>query len=498
MTAGLTTPDIDAVLWLVPAVTSFDPISGVVGTSVTVSGSGLSGATAVTFNGTAATSFSVVSDTQVTASVPAGATTGKVAVTTPGGTSTSAASFTVISPTATVTAPSGSFAQGTITPVTWTTPSAVTSGEFGVWIRSSTGSWYVGAIVAANGTASYARNVNLSMIPGSGYYATVYWRPTPTSGWINGAVGPAFTITAAGPTATVTAPSGSFAQGTITPVNWTTATPLASGEFGVWVRSSTGAWYIGAVVPANGTSSYSRTVNLSMAQGTGYYATVYWRPTPTSAWTGGAVGPAFAITAPSPTPTVTAPTGSFVQGTLTPVTWTTPTAVASGEFGVWVRNSAGAWYIGAVVPANGTSSYSRTVNLSMAPGAGYYATVYYRPTPTSAWINGAVGPGFTITGAGPTITVTAPTGAIVQGTLTPVTWTTPAAVTSGEFGVWVRNSAGAWYIGAVVPADGTSSYSRTVNLSMAPGSGYYATVYYRATPSSGWINSAIGPAFTIL
>jgi uncharacterized protein (TIGR03437 family) len=45
-------------------------------------GNGLTGATAVSFNGTAA-SFSVVSATEITATVPTGATTGTVSVVTP-------------------------------------------------------------------------------------------------------------------------------------------------------------------------------------------------------------------------------------------------------------------------------------------------------------------------------------------------------------------------------------------------------------------------------
>ena len=80
---------------LVPNITSLNPASAVAGTSVTITGTSLIQATKVTFGGVAATSFTVNSDTQITAIVPTGAKTGKIAVTTKGGASSSAASFTV-------------------------------------------------------------------------------------------------------------------------------------------------------------------------------------------------------------------------------------------------------------------------------------------------------------------------------------------------------------------------------------------------------------------
>ena len=62
---------------------------------VIILGNNLTGSTAVSFNGTAAT-FTVVSDTEITATVPAGATTGFVTVATPGGTLTSNKKFGVV------------------------------------------------------------------------------------------------------------------------------------------------------------------------------------------------------------------------------------------------------------------------------------------------------------------------------------------------------------------------------------------------------------------
>ena len=77
-----------------PAFTSFAPTSGPVGARVTLTGSGLTSTTTVSFSGSAAT-FKVVSDTQVTATVPAGAVSGPITVTTAGGTATSTGRFTV-------------------------------------------------------------------------------------------------------------------------------------------------------------------------------------------------------------------------------------------------------------------------------------------------------------------------------------------------------------------------------------------------------------------
>jgi hypothetical protein len=86
-----------------PTLTSFTPPSGPVGTVVTITGTNLTGATDVEFNGTAAITFTVNSATTITATVPTGASTGTISVTTPWGTVASATSFTVL-PRPTITA----------------------------------------------------------------------------------------------------------------------------------------------------------------------------------------------------------------------------------------------------------------------------------------------------------------------------------------------------------------------------------------------------------
>jgi hypothetical protein len=70
------------------------PTSAAAGTAVTILGANLTGSSAVSFNGTAAT-FTLVSDTEITTTVPAGSTTGTVTVTTPKGTLSSNVVFTI-------------------------------------------------------------------------------------------------------------------------------------------------------------------------------------------------------------------------------------------------------------------------------------------------------------------------------------------------------------------------------------------------------------------
>jgi len=78
---------------VLPTIKSISPTSGPVGTLVTVTGSGLTGATSVTVDGKAA-SFTAVSSTEITVTVPNTAKTGKIVVTTAGGSATSK-TFTV-------------------------------------------------------------------------------------------------------------------------------------------------------------------------------------------------------------------------------------------------------------------------------------------------------------------------------------------------------------------------------------------------------------------
>jgi hypothetical protein len=80
---------------LAPQITSFNPTSGQAGDVITVTGKRFTGTTAVKIGSTNAT-FTVVSATELTFTIPAGSVTGPVSITTPNGTGISTSAFTVL------------------------------------------------------------------------------------------------------------------------------------------------------------------------------------------------------------------------------------------------------------------------------------------------------------------------------------------------------------------------------------------------------------------
>jgi uncharacterized repeat protein (TIGR03803 family) len=85
----------DRIFRVPPQLTSFSPSQGNAGTIVTLNGSGLIQASRITIGGAAVGFYTVVSDSKLRVSVPAGAKTGRIVVTTPGGETTSSARFKV-------------------------------------------------------------------------------------------------------------------------------------------------------------------------------------------------------------------------------------------------------------------------------------------------------------------------------------------------------------------------------------------------------------------
>jgi hypothetical protein len=109
-----------------PTISGFSPSSGAVGSSVTITGTNFTGATAVKFNGQSA-SFTVGSSTSISATVPNCSSTGTISVTTPSGSATSSGSFTVTGCGSTQLLVNPGFETGTASP--WVASSGVISNS---------------------------------------------------------------------------------------------------------------------------------------------------------------------------------------------------------------------------------------------------------------------------------------------------------------------------------------------------------------------------------
>jgi hypothetical protein len=131
-----------------PTVSSVSPVSGPTagGTSVTISGGNFTGASAVTFGGVAATSFTVNSAAQISATAPAHAVGAvDVAITTPGGSVTSSGAYTYV-------------AVLTLT----STPSAL----------AQLGQTYSQTNVAGGGTSPYTYSISAGAVPAGTTFST--------------------------------------------------------------------------------------------------------------------------------------------------------------------------------------------------------------------------------------------------------------------------------------------------------------------------------------
>lgn len=118
-----------------PTITSFSPASTGTNYNVIINGTNFTGATAVSFGGVNATSFTVNSAVKITAKVGAGAS-GNVSVTTPGGTATRAGFIYCLTPSVKVTANKTSpLCAGTKVTFTATTVNAGTSPIY-QWIKN--------------------------------------------------------------------------------------------------------------------------------------------------------------------------------------------------------------------------------------------------------------------------------------------------------------------------------------------------------------------------
>ena len=322
-----------------PAITSFTPATGSTDSVVTIIGSNFTGATAVSFGGTGALSFTIVSATSITAVVGSGAS-GNVSVTTAGGTATLGGFIYVAPPPAAPTITSFTPANAptdSLVSIVGTNFTGVTAVSFGGTPAASftvVSSGYITAIVGAGASG----NVSVTADGGTATLGGFTYDTPP----------PAPAITSFTP-----ATGSTDSVVTITGSNFTGATAVSFGGTGALSFTIVSATSITAVVG----SGASGNVSVTTAGGT--------------ATLGG-----FTYIAPAAAaPTITsftpdnAPTDSLVS--IVGTNFTGVTAVSFGGTSAASFTVVSSGYITAIVGAGASGNISVTADGGTAALGGF-------------------------------------------------------------------------------------------------------------------------------
>ncbi|MBN9321677.1 MAG: IPTL-CTERM sorting domain-containing protein [Delftia acidovorans] len=387
-----------------PTVTSISPTSGpqAGGTTVTLTGTNLSGATAVTFGATAATGFTVNSATQITATAPAGTGTVDVRITTVGGTSATSAAdqFTYVpAPTVTSVSPaSGSSIGGTTVTLTGTNFTGATAVTFGG--TAATGFTVNSATqITATAPAGSAGTVDVRVTTTGGTSATgaagqfTYVAITVTPATLAGTpkVGVSFneTLTASGgatPYTFAMASGSTLPTGlSLSPAGVISGTPTAAGAFSFTVQATDNSsisgqrTYSGSVTAATVVLTPAASTLPAARLNTAYAGQTFTASGGTAPYTYASSG--------------TLPTGMTFNAS-TGVLSGTPTAAGSFTFTITATDSS----TGTGAPfTSGSTSYTLVVNSTnadlsalalssgtLAPGFGAGTLAYTATVPNSS------------------------------------------------------------------------------------------------------------------
>jgi formylglycine-generating enzyme required for sulfatase activity len=479
-----------------PTLSSVSPVSGPTtgGTTITLTGTNLTGATGVSVGGTACTSVQAVNATTVTAVTPANTVGVKtVTVTAVGGTASLAGGFTYINaPTLTSVSPqAGPVGGGTLLTLTGSNLTGTTSVT-------------VGGVAATGITVLSATTVRATTSAGSAGPASIVLTTPGGTASLPGA----FTY-AASPTLSSVSPNGGPQAGgtaiTLTGTNLTGATSVTIGGApctNVQVVSPT---TVTATTPA--ASSGSKTVVITTAGGSA------------SLSNGFTYDGAATLTAVSPN---SGPTTGGTTVTLTGTNLVGTTAVTFGGVAATNIQTVSSTTVTAVSPANTTGA--KTVSIQTANGAASLgnAFTYVQPTPTITAVSPASGPTtggtlVTLTGTNLTGATTVSFGGVAATNITVVSPTTVTAITPpgspGTTSVFVSTPLGSYSLSnaftyalppltSVTPNSGSTSGGTLIvvtgsNLSSATGvtvGGVAATGFFKLSPTTV---RALTPAGTL-
>ncbi|WP_027678726.1 putative Ig domain-containing protein [Ralstonia sp. UNC404CL21Col] len=365
-----------------PTVTSLAPNNGAIagGTSVLISGTSFTGATAVKFGAANAASYVVNSATQIVATSPASsAGTVDVTVTTPYGTSTTtlADRFTFVAPPVAnavgATVAHGSSSNPITLNITGGAPLSVavsTPASHGTATASGTSITYTpNASYSGSDTFAYtATNAGGTSAPATVTVtvsdATISYAPASPAG---GTVGTAYSqslASAAGGTApySYALASGALPPGLTLAANGTlSGTPTASGTFNFTVTATDSSTGTGPFTATSGALSLTIAApTITVSPSTLANATVATAYSQTLTAGGGTAPYTYAVTAGSLPAGLTLASNGTLSGT--------PTAAGTFNFSVTAADSSGG-----SGPYTGSRAYTLSVNtptLSITPASG--------------------------------------------------------------------------------------------------------------------------------
>ncbi|VVE90823.1 putative Ig domain-containing protein [Pandoraea bronchicola] len=365
-----------------PVVTAVSPSIGPLGGGipVTITGTGFTGAVEVYFGARSATSFSIDSDTQITAVAPSGNNAVDVSVATPFGTSSTSAAdrFTyigapIVGPTSTTVAYGSTnntvpvFFTGSPNSLAVSTPATHgTATASGLSITYTPNASFSGtdtfAYTGTNaGGTSAPATITVTVLNASVTYAP----SSPAAGTVGMAYSQTLAPAASGGAApyTYALASGALPAGlTLDPSTGAlSGTPTASGTFNFTVKATDGSMGSGPFSATSGTLTL--TINaptISLSPASLPMATVATSYSQTVSASGGTASYTYAVTSGSLPSGMTLSSGGVLSGT--------PTAGGAFNFTVTATDSSGG-----AGPYTGSRAYSFVVNaptLSITPASG--------------------------------------------------------------------------------------------------------------------------------
>ncbi len=460
----------------VPAVLSINPNTGALGggTSVTITGSGFTGATSVLFGTTSTTNFTVVSDTQITAISPAATTVGMVDVTVvnPLGTSATGTvdkfTYTAVATVSNISPKAGVLGGGTSVTITGSGFTGATSVLFGTTPATNFTVVSDTQITATSPPATTAGTVDVTVVNPVGTsaagtadkftYTTVpaVLNVNPETGALGG--GTPVTITGSGFTAATsvlfgTTPAANFTVVSDTQVTATSPVATTVGTVDVTVVNPLGTSATGTVDKF----TYTRVAAVSNISPNAGALVGGTSVTITGSDFTGATSVLFGTT----------PAASFTVVSDTQITATSPAATTAGAVDVTVVNPSGTSATGTVDKFTYTTA---AIVSNISPNTGALGGG------TSVTITGSG-----LTGATSVLFGTTPATSFTVVSNTQITATSPVATTAGAVDVTVVNLMGT----SATSAADKFTYTLTVTgVSTTQATGSYGLIDTATTPIS--------------